>query len=200
MTHGASWAVIRRLSRRPAETCRRRHMPIARPRARSPWERALMSVRRQLAAREPMPPALLQKASLPLHGMFCSEGQGSKALRRRGADWEQPARVSISGSPCTRLGCDSPSRPAAWLGATDDCALASRDPACCGAAPAAARRRERWARWVAANPGSCERGVRSPLVDHHHHLRHASDHTSANVRFRPWREKPPRALGRRSWA
>jgi hypothetical protein len=66
-----------------------------------------------------MRPAMLQTASLPLHGMICreGEGQGWRVQWMRRAHWEVPTRVSISGSRRTRLGCDSPSRPAAWLGA-----------------------------------------------------------------------------------
>ncbi|KAF2443504.1 hypothetical protein P171DRAFT_444917 [Karstenula rhodostoma CBS 690.94] len=62
----------------------------------------------------PMRPAMLQTASLPLHGMFCSERQGSGGSSGCGAPiggGKHATRVSISGSssPCARLGCESDS-------------------------------------------------------------------------------------------
>jgi hypothetical protein len=79
MTHGTAWPVIRSMSRRPAETCRRHHMPIEHAMAQS-GERQTAT-----GSEEPMRPAMGQTASLPLHGMFCREGHGGRVQWMRRA-------------------------------------------------------------------------------------------------------------------
>lgn len=103
--------VIHSMPRRPAETCRLHHMPIWRPRVR----RAVHQT--AIGSKEPMRATMLQRASLPLHSMFCREYQGQHhgwVARWRVRECEaligrlRPGYQSISGSQCTRLGGDSP--------------------------------------------------------------------------------------------